>query len=85
MCGNSIYTKPKEIRRLVGYMPDFFGVYDDMTVIEYLEFFAAAYRILPTLDVGARFSAGNAKSKQTVMVWGGMASVSTVKIRMASA
>jgi ABC-2 type transport system ATP-binding protein len=26
-------------------MPDFFGVYDDMKVIEYLEFFAAAYRI----------------------------------------
>jgi ABC-2 type transport system ATP-binding protein len=45
VCGNSIYTKPKEIRRLVGFMPDFFGVYDDMTVIEYLEFFAAAYRI----------------------------------------
>ncbi len=43
--GYSIYTKPKEIRRLVGYMPDFFGVYDDMTVIEYLEFFAASYRI----------------------------------------
>ena len=47
MCGHSIYTHPKEIRRLVGYMPDFFGVYDDMTVIEYLEFFAAAYRIVP--------------------------------------
>jgi ABC-2 type transport system ATP-binding protein len=45
VCGNSIYTKAKEIRRLVGYMPDFFGVYDDMRVIEYLEFFAAAYRI----------------------------------------
>lgn len=45
VCGNSIYTDPAEIRRLVGYMPDFFGVYDDMTVIEYLEFFAAAYRI----------------------------------------
>jgi len=45
VCGHSIYTDPKEIRRLVGYMPDFFGVYDDMTVIEYLEFFAAAYRI----------------------------------------
>lgn len=43
--GNSIYNNPKEIRRLVGYMPDFFGVYDDMKVIEYLEFFAAAYRI----------------------------------------
>jgi ABC-2 type transport system ATP-binding protein len=45
VCGHSIYTDPKEIRRLVGYMPDFFGVYDDMTVTEYLEFFAAAYRI----------------------------------------
>lgn len=45
VCGKSIYTHPQEIRRLVGYMPDFFGVYDDMKVIEYLEFFAAAYRI----------------------------------------
>ncbi|REK05506.1 MAG: ABC transporter ATP-binding protein [Planctomycetota bacterium] len=45
VCGYSIYTKPREIRRVVGYMPDFFGVYDDMKVIEYLEFFAAAYRI----------------------------------------
>ena len=45
VCDLSIYTHPKEIRRLVGFMPDFFGVYDDMKVIEYLEFFAAAYRI----------------------------------------
>jgi ABC-2 type transport system ATP-binding protein len=45
VCGYSIYTRPKEIRRAIGYMPDFFGVYDDMRVIEYLEFFAAAYRI----------------------------------------
>jgi ABC-2 type transport system ATP-binding protein len=45
VCGHSIYRDAKEIRRLVGYMPDFFGVYDDMKVIEYLEFFAAAYRI----------------------------------------
>jgi ABC-2 type transport system ATP-binding protein len=45
VCGHSIYTHPKQIRHLVGYMPDFFGVYDDMKVIEYLEFFAAAYRI----------------------------------------
>lgn len=45
VCGHSVHTHPKEIRRLVGYMPDFFGVYDDMTVVEYLEFFAAAYRI----------------------------------------
>ena len=45
VCGKSIYTDPQEIRRLVGYMPDFFGVYDDMTVMEYLEFFASTYRI----------------------------------------
>jgi len=45
VCGHSIYTHPKQIRRLIGYMPDFFGVYDDMKVIEYLEFFAATYRI----------------------------------------
>lgn len=45
VCNHSIYKEPREIRRLVGYMPDFFGVYDDMKVIEYLEFFAAAYRI----------------------------------------
>lgn len=45
VCGKSIYTNPQEIRRLVGYMPDRFGVYDDMTIIEYLEFFAATYRI----------------------------------------
>jgi ABC-2 type transport system ATP-binding protein len=45
VCGYSIYNGARQIRRLMGYMPDFFGVYDDMKVIEYLEFFAAAYRI----------------------------------------
>ena len=50
VCGHSIYTHPREIRRSIGYMPDIFGVYDDMLVIEYLEFFAAAYRI----DASAR-------------------------------
>jgi ABC-2 type transport system ATP-binding protein len=45
VCGYSIYNGAKDIRRMMGYMPDFFGVYDDMKVIEYLEFFAAAYRI----------------------------------------
>jgi len=45
VCGYSIYTSARDIRRLVGFMPDYFGVYDDMKVIEYLEFFAAAYRI----------------------------------------
>jgi ABC-2 type transport system ATP-binding protein len=33
------------VRRNVGYMPDFFGVYEDLKVTEYLEFFASAYGI----------------------------------------
>lgn len=34
-----------EVKKLVGYMPDFFGVYDNMRVLEYLDFFGAAFRI----------------------------------------
>src|SRR3984893_18739088 len=45
VAGYSIYNGAKDIRRLIGFMPDFFGLYDDMKVIEYLEFFAEAYRI----------------------------------------
>lgn len=33
------------IRRIIGYMPDFLGVYDDLTVDEYLQFFASAFEI----------------------------------------
>lgn len=35
----------RDVRRKIGYMPDTFGVYEDMTVEEYLTFFAAAYDI----------------------------------------
>ncbi|QOJ01808.1 MAG: ABC transporter ATP-binding protein [Phycisphaeraceae bacterium] len=34
-----------KIRRLIGYMPDFIGVYDDLTVGEYLQFFASAFGV----------------------------------------
>jgi ABC-2 type transport system ATP-binding protein len=43
--GLSVWTDKKAIRGIVGYMPDSFGVYRDMTVTEYLHFFAAAYGI----------------------------------------
>ena len=33
------------VRRLIGYMPDFFGLYDDVKVWEYLDFFSAIYRV----------------------------------------
>jgi ABC-2 type transport system ATP-binding protein len=45
VAGYSVKTHPNEVRRRIGYMPDDFGVYDDMKVYEYLDFFAAAYRI----------------------------------------
>jgi ABC-2 type transport system ATP-binding protein len=43
--GIDVVTYPREIRPLIGYMPDAFGVYDDVKVWEYLDFFAAAYNI----------------------------------------
>lgn len=43
--GYNVLTQPDDVKRIIGYMPDFFGVYDDMKVWEYLDFFAAAYKI----------------------------------------
>lgn len=45
VAGYSVVDYPREVRRAIGYMPDFFGVYDDMKVWEYLDFFAACYEI----------------------------------------
>jgi len=45
VAGFDVATHPEMVRRKIGYMPDFFGVYDDLTAGEYLHFFAAAYRI----------------------------------------
>ncbi|HYO09402.1 MAG TPA: ABC transporter ATP-binding protein [Tepidisphaeraceae bacterium] len=43
--GRDVTRNGDFVRRNVGYMPDFFGSYEDLTVSEYLEFFAAAYGI----------------------------------------
>ena len=45
VAGCSIAKDPRGVRRAIGYMPDFFGVYDEMKVWEYLDFFAACYGI----------------------------------------
>ncbi|HZO90756.1 MAG TPA: ABC transporter ATP-binding protein [Chthonomonadaceae bacterium] len=45
IAGLDVVRQPEQVRSVVGYMPDFFGVYDDIKVWEYLDFFAAAYRI----------------------------------------
>lgn len=43
--GADIRTNPMEVRRQIGYMPDFFGLYDDVRVWEYLDFFANLYSV----------------------------------------
>ncbi len=43
--GKDVSTNGDFVRRSVGYMPDFIGVYEDLKVSEYLEFFASAYGI----------------------------------------
>ena len=43
--GLTIGYQNRQIRPVIGYVPDFMGAYDDVTVVEYLEFFAAAYSI----------------------------------------
>lgn len=46
VCGHVVGYESRKIRPMIGYVPDFFGAYEDMVVQEYLEFFASAYNIL---------------------------------------
>ncbi|MFD2045782.1 ATP-binding cassette domain-containing protein [Ornithinibacillus salinisoli] len=43
--GIDVTTDPKKVRNLIGYMPDFFGVYDQFKTVEYLDFYGASYGI----------------------------------------
>src|SRR5437016_14379273 len=43
--GYDVVRNADEVRHVIGYMPDFFGVYKDMEVTEYLDFFGACYKI----------------------------------------
>jgi ABC-2 type transport system ATP-binding protein len=52
VAGHSVADDPRSVRRVIGYMPDFFGVYEDMKVWEYLDFFAACYDIPPPTRLG---------------------------------
>lgn len=45
-------THPADVRRIIGYMPDHFGVYPDLVVWEYLDFFGSAYEIPPEKRTG---------------------------------
>ncbi|WP_426983830.1 ATP-binding cassette domain-containing protein [Brevibacillus borstelensis] len=43
--GYEVTSHPRQVRKLIGYMPDFFGVYDNLTAEEYLDFYGANYDI----------------------------------------
>lgn len=45
--GISVTSDPRSVRRMVGFMPDFFGVYENMKSWEYLDFFGRAYGVPP--------------------------------------
>src|SRR5881396_2901352 len=46
--GHDVVRDADAVRHVIGYMPDFFGVYKDMEVTEYLDFFGACYKIPST-------------------------------------
>ena len=45
VAGHSVVNDPMAVRKVIGFMPDDFGVYDGMKVWEFLDFFAVAYEI----------------------------------------
>src|SRR5690349_4430087 len=45
VAGHSVLKDPRGVRKVVGFMPDFFGVYDNMKVWEYLDFFGRSYSV----------------------------------------
>src|ERR1041385_2629442 len=45
--GYDVVTQPYDVRRIIGYMPDSFGVYEDLLAWEYLDYFAALYHLNP--------------------------------------
>jgi len=46
--GYDVTKDPKKVRNHIGYMPDFFGVYDQFKTVEYLDFYGASYGIPPS-------------------------------------
>ncbi len=45
ICGLDVRESPREVHSKIGFLPDFYGLYDELTVREYLEYFGMAYRL----------------------------------------
>lgn len=53
VCGVDVHEKPEGAQQFIGYLSDFFSVYEDLKVWEYLDFFAHAYK-MPEPEIPAR-------------------------------
>ncbi len=51
--GVNVYREPERAQEFIGYLSDFFSVYEDLKVWEYLDYFAHAYK-MPEADIPAR-------------------------------
>lgn len=47
VAGKNAFTNRNEVKKLIGYVPDFFGVYENLKVKEYLEFYGTLYGMDP--------------------------------------
>ncbi len=53
VCGVDVHEEPERAQQFIGYLSDFFSVYEDLKVWEYLDFFAHAYK-MPEPEISAR-------------------------------
>jgi ABC-2 type transport system ATP-binding protein len=53
VCGVDVHQQPERAQEFIGYLSDFFSVYEDLKVWEYLDFFAHAYK-MPEAQISAR-------------------------------
>lgn len=66
IAGVDVVEHPEEVRRLIGYMPELFGLYDQMPVEEYLELFARIYQV-PLSQVDAVIELAGLESKRQAL------------------
>jgi ABC-2 type transport system ATP-binding protein len=55
VAGIDVLSEPEQARQYIGYLSDFFSVYEDLKVWEYLDYFAHAYK-MPESEIPARVS-----------------------------
>ena len=63
IAGTDAVKNSKKIKRIIGYMPDFFGVYDNLKVIEYMEFYVKIFWNLWIWQINLNFLLMNCREE----------------------